>query len=202
MAPTAADVKGGMAPSSQTTSRRRMTEDEEIEIRMAFDAFAALAAPSTASSPDAGRGSRGVQVEGQGEEAALPYGELKAAMRALGFAVRKAEVLAILDQYAEVAGVGVGGARRGLSFAEFREVMAEKVLVERSAEDAHRRAFRLFDKSRSGAITVRDLRMVCRQIGVVLDDDELHDLIGEFDLDGDGAIDEREFLAIVAEVTG
>ena len=201
MAPTAADVKGGMAPSSQTTSRRRMTEDEEIEIRMAFDAFAALAAPSTASSPDAGRGSRGVLVEGQGEEAALPYGELKAAMRALGFAVRKAEVLAILDQYAEVAGVA-GASQRGLSFAEFREVLAEKVLVERSAEDAHRRAFRLFDKSRSGAITVRDLRMVCRQIGVVLDDDELHDLIGEFDLDGDGAIDEREFLAIVAEVTG
>ena len=199
MAPTAVAGKG-MAPSSPTTSRRRMTEDEEAEIRMAFDAFAALAAPSTASSPDAGRGSRGVQVEGQGEEAALPYGELKAAMRALGFAVRKAEVLAILDQYAEVA--GVGGARRGLSFAEFREVMAEKVLVERSAEDAHRRAFRLFDKSRSGAITVRDLRMVCRQIGVVLDDDELHDLIGEFDLDGDGAIDEREFLAIMAEVTG
>ena len=200
MAPTAADVKGGMVPSSPTTSRRRMTEDEEAEIRMAFDAFAALAAPSTASSPDAGRGSRGVLVEGQGEEAALPYGELKAAMRALGFAVRKAEVLAILDQYAEVA--GVGGARRGLSFAEFREVMAEKVLVERSAEDAHRRAFRLFDKSRSGAITVRDLRMVCRQIGVVLDDDELHDLIGEFDLDDDGAIDEREFLAIMAEFTG
>ena len=38
MAPTAVAGKG-MAPSSPTTSRRRMTEDEEAEIRMAFAAF-------------------------------------------------------------------------------------------------------------------------------------------------------------------
>lgn len=80
-----------------------------------------------------------------------------------------------------------------------------------------RRAFQLFDDDHTGKISLRNLRRVAKEIGDrSLEDDELcvleshakpnvannvhsQAMIDEFDLDGDGEINEQEFYAIMAD---
>ena len=58
----------------------------------------------------------------------------------------------------------------GLEFFEFREIAMDKVLARDPAAE-RRRAFDLFDKDGSGTISLRDLRLLARQIGEECDDD-------------------------------
>jgi len=58
------------------------------------------------------------------------------------------------------------------------------------------RAFDLFDKGKKGKIDFNDLKRVARELGEGLEEEELMAMIEEFDLDGDGAINREEFLAI------
>jgi hypothetical protein len=51
----------------------------------------------------------------------------------------------------------------------------------------------------SGVITVRNLRRIAKDLGEDVDDDELIAMIDEFDQNGDGVIDEKEFLAIMSK---
>jgi len=44
---------------------------------------------------------------------------------------------------------------------------------------------------------LRNLRRVARELGENLSDEELQAMIDEFDKDGDGAINESEFLGIM-----
>ena len=121
----------------------------------------------------------------------VKYRETKALMRALGFQVNKQEVRDLFRLYERDVET------EGLEFFEFREIMMDKVL-ERDPWEEHRKAFRLFDKDGSGKISLRDMRLLARQIGEKVTDETLLDMIDEFDLDGDGEIDMEEFLQIMA----
>lgn len=44
---------------------------------------------------------------------------------------------------------------------------------------------------------MKNLRRVAKELGEDVDDNELAAMIEEFDTNGDGVIDEREFLAIM-----
>lgn len=121
----------------------------------------------------------------------VKYRETKALMRALGFQVNKQEVRDLFRLYERDVET------EGLEFFEFREIMMDKVL-ERDPWEEHRKVFRLFDKDGSGKISLRDMRLLARQIGEKVTDETLLDMIDEFDLDGDGEIDMEEFLQIMA----
>ena len=121
----------------------------------------------------------------------IRYRELKALMRALGFPAKKAEVKGLFRLYKR------DEEEDGLEFFEFREILMDKML-ERDPAEEYKKAFSLFDKDKSGKISLRDLRLLARQIGEKIDDDVLLDMIDEFDLDGDGEIDEKEFLQIMS----
>lgn len=110
-------------------------------------------------------------------------------MRALGFDVKKVDVLKIMKDYdRESTGK--------ITFDDFNEVMTDWML-DRDPQEEVFKAFRLFDDDDSGKISLRNLRRVARELGENMTDEELRAMIDEFDKDGDGEINEEEFLAIM-----
>ncbi|NXC87340.1 CETN3 protein, partial [Cercotrichas coryphoeus] len=102
----------------------------------------------------------------------------KVAMRALGFDVKKADVLKILKDYdRESTGK--------ITFEDFNEVVTDWIL-DRDPQEEILKAFKLFDDDDSGKISLRNLRRVARELGENMSDEELRAMIEEFDKDGDG----------------
>ncbi|CCD27302.1 uncharacterized protein NDAI_0K01110 [Naumovozyma dairenensis CBS 421] len=121
----------------------------------------------------------------------LDYHELKVAMRALGFDLPKARILEIIDEY-DVDG------RRLIKYEDFYRVVGEMIL-KRDPLDEIKRAFKLFDDDGTGKITLKNLRRVAKELGENLSEVEMSAMIEEFDLDGDGEINEQEFIAMCTD---
>merc|ERR1719313_3039723 len=145
--------------------RPELSEEQKQEIKEAFDLF---------------------DHEKTGQ---VDYHELKIAMRALGFDVKKQEVLKLMRPYdREETGI--------VGWEGFQEILAEKYLA-RDPEEEILRGFSLFDEDNSGKIGLRNLRRVARELGEKLSDDELQAMIDEFDTDQDGMISKEEFVSIM-----
>lgn len=158
-------LKGFDKSKGATKRRRELTEEQRQEIKEAFELF------------------------DTDKDNAIDYHELKVAMRALGFDVKKADVLKILRDYdRESTGK--------IQFDDFREVTTDWIL-DRDPQEEIFKAFRLFDDDQTGKISVRNLRRVARELGENMTDEELRSMIDEFDKDGDGEINDSEFLAIM-----
>lgn len=71
--------------------------------------------------------------------------------------------------------------------------------MKRDPLDEIKRAFQLFDDDHTGKISIKNLRRVAKELGETLTDEELRAMIEEFDLDGDGEINENEFIAICTD---
>ena len=72
----------------------------------------------------------------------------------------------------------------------------EKILERDPAEELSR-AFQLFDDDNTGRITLKNLKKVAREIDEDIDEEELADMIHEFDRDGDGEINQEEFYELM-----
>ena len=59
------------------------------------------------------------------------------------------------------------------------------------------KAFRLFIDDGEEKIQLRHLTRVARELGENMSQDELQEMIDEADRDGDGAINEEEFIRIM-----
>ncbi|KAL0247947.1 hypothetical protein GEMRC1_003186 [Eukaryota sp. GEM-RC1] len=138
-----------ITPKIRTRRPRRVeiTEEQKNEIREAFDLF---------------------DTEKKGS---IGYHELKVAMRALGFDVKKPEVLQIIEEY-DRDGSGT------IHFQDFLEVMSRKI-SERDPEEEIEKAFKLFDDDGTGVITLRNLRRVAKELGENLSEEELQSMIDE-----------------------
>nr|WAW84821.1 centrin 3 [Halisarca dujardinii] len=123
------------------------------------------------------------------KDGAIDYHELKVAMRALGFEVKKAEVLKVLREYDR------DGSGKMIK-ADFVALMTEWML-DRDPREEILKAFKLFDDDNTGKIGIRNLRRVARELGENMSEEELRAMIDEFDLDNDGEINQDEFLAIM-----
>ncbi|XP_036176881.1 centrin-1 [Myotis myotis] len=115
--------------------------------------------------------------------------ELKVAMRALGFEPKKEEMKKMVS---EVDKEGTGR----ISFNDFLAVMTQK-MAEKDTKEEILRAFRLFDDDETGKISFRNLKRVANELGENLNDEELQEMINEADRDGDGEVNEEEFLRIM-----
>ncbi|TFK70054.1 Ca2+-binding EF-hand protein [Pluteus cervinus] len=154
-------------PKRRPPTRREITEEQKQEIKEAFELFDA------------------------DKDGFIDYHELKVAMRALGFDLKKAEIMKLLREHDQN--------RPGLmEFEDFARILSEQILARDPTEEI-RRAFQLFDDDRTGKISLRNLRRVAKEIDDRLTDSELQAMIEEFDLDGDGEISEAEFFAIMTE---
>ena len=112
-------------------------------------------------------------------------------MSALGFAVKSEDIQKIMREYdRDDSG--------SIEFAEFKEIMREK-MSERDPEAELFKAFKIFDDDNSGQITMRNLRRIAKELGEDVDDEEIIAMIDEFDTNGNGVIDEKEFIAIMTK---
>ena len=85
-----------------------------------------------------------------------------------------------------------------IDFQEFLEMMTSK-MSEKDSREEILKAFRLFDDEEKGKISFRNLKRVAKELGENMTDEELMEMIEEADRDGDGEINEEEFLRIMKE---
>jgi Ca2+-binding EF-hand superfamily protein len=83
-----------------------------------------------------------------------------------------------------------------LNFDQFLVIITSK-MNEKDAHDEIQKAFRLFDSDETGKISFQNLKRVANELGETLSDEELREMIEEADLNGDGEVDEKEFLRIM-----
>ncbi|KAH0573187.1 Centrin [Spironucleus salmonicida] len=115
--------------------------------------------------------------------------ELKVAMRALGFEPKRDELKRMIS---EVDSSGNGT----LDLNDFFRIMTAK-MGERDSREEILKAFRLFDEDDTGKISFKNLKRVAKELGENLSDEEIQEMIDEADRDGDGEINEEEFLRIM-----
>ena len=119
--------------------------------------------------------------------------ELKAAMRALGFEIKNEELKKMVT---DVDNDGSGT----IEFNEFLGMMTAK-MGERDSREEILKAFRLFDDDETGKISFKNLKRVAKELGENMTDEELQEMIDEADRDGDGEVNEEEFLRIMKKTS-
>lgn len=126
-------------------------------------------------------------TEGKGN---IDVRELKAAFRALGFQVKKAEIRQMfIDMDKDLSSATI-------TFDEFVEMVTPRMLNRDSREEIMK-VFALFDDDNTGAISFKNLKRVATELGENLTDEELQEMIDEADRDGDGVINEEEFYRVM-----
>ncbi|KAB0794605.1 hypothetical protein PPYR_09952 [Photinus pyralis] len=89
-----------------------------------------------------------------------------------------------------------------LSFAEFL-IIIRKIIKDREEEKINKKelkdAFKCYDKDGNGHIRASDFREILRNLDGSQTEEELDDLIAEFDSDRSGTIDLEEFLNAMAK---
>ncbi|NXD61945.1 CETN2 protein, partial [Eolophus roseicapillus] len=115
--------------------------------------------------------------------------ELKVAMRALGCEPRKEEIKKMVS---DINKEGTGK----ISFRGFLRVITQK-MVEKDSKEEILKVFKLFDDDETGKISFKNLKSVAKELGENLTDEELQEMIDEADRDGDGQVNEQEFLNIM-----
>ncbi|XP_074649951.1 uncharacterized protein LOC141905096 [Tubulanus polymorphus] len=119
--------------------------------------------------------------------------ELKVAMRALGFEPKKEEIRKMIANIDK-------DATGSIDFTDFISMMTQK-MSEKDSKEEILKAFRLFDDDDTGKISFRNLKRVAKELGENLTDEELQEMIDEADRDGDGEINEQEFLRIMKKTS-
>jgi Ca2+-binding EF-hand superfamily protein len=100
--------------------------------------------------------------------------------------------------------VGVRGRGRGKPTrhgARVSHVSRWRVQSEKDSKEEILKAFRLFDDDETGKISFRNLKRVAKELGENMTDEELAEMIEEADRDGDGEINEEEFLRIMKKTS-
>lgn len=87
-----------------------------------------------------------------------------------------------------------------IDFNEFLQMMTAK-MSEKDSKEEILKAFKLFDDDNTGKISFKNLKRVAKELGENLTDEELQEMIDEADRDGDGEINEAEFLRIMKKTS-
>merc|ERR1711972_75061 len=119
----------------------------------------------------------------------IDYYELKVALKALGFDVKKDEILRLFRSY-DPQDTG------HISREDFIEISRDMILKRDPMEELEN-AFKLFDRDEQGGISVASLRRIARELDLAPSEDDLRAMIDEFDSDGDGMVSLDDFVQIM-----
>eukprot|EP00802_Teleaulax_amphioxeia_P011180 Tamp_11210.p2 GENE.Tamp_11210~~Tamp_11210.p2 ORF type:complete len:216 (-),score=49.12 Tamp_11210:71-718(-) len=159
-------VRGGKDGKRGRRDPQTGLSDEQMqEIREAFDLF---------------------DTDGSGF---VDVRELKIAMRALGFDVKKSEVREMVAEITKPDAESV-------DYDEFVQLMTVK-MASRDSKHEILKVFKLFDDDHTGKISFSNLKRVIHMVGERLTDDEIQEMIDEADRDGDGELGEEEFYRVM-----
>lgn len=111
----------------------------------------------------------------------------------MGFEPKKEEIKKMI---AEVDKESLGK----VSFDDFLNLMSIK-MAEKDSKEEIMKAFRLFDDDETGKISFKNLQRVAKELGENLTEEELQEMIDEADRDGDGEINQEEFLRIMKKTS-
>jgi centrin-1 len=120
---------------------------------------------------------------------ALDARELKAAIRAMGFDVKKDQVRKMMQDIGREP-------NQLISQPDFFEIMRDK-MHEKGSREEIMKIFQLFDEEHTGRITLRNLKRIALEIGDPATEEELREMIAEADRDGDGALNFDEFYRVM-----
>jgi len=79
------------------------------------------------------------------------------------------------------------------------KMMDDEGILSNDEVEEFREAFSMFDKNGDGTISSTELGTIMRSLGQNPTENELMDMINEVDIDGNGTIDFREFLNMMAK---
>ena len=96
----------------------------------------------------------------------------------------------LFDPVRVVAGDGT------IDFDEFLAMMTARKQGEDTREDLLK-VFKLFDDDKTGTVSFKNLKRVCQELGENMTDDELKEMMDWADKDGDGVLNEDEFINAV-----
>ncbi|KAH7424218.1 hypothetical protein KP509_12G095500 [Ceratopteris richardii] len=116
--------------------------------------------------------------------------ELGGVMRSIGLNPTGAELQDMINEV-DVDSSGT------VDFNEFLLLMSRK-MKETDSEEELQEAFKVFDRDHDGFISAAELRYVMTNLGEKLTGDEIHEMIREADLDGDGKVSFQEFVRMVS----
>mmetsp|Transcript_1111 Transcript_1111/g.2211 ORF Transcript_1111/g.2211 Transcript_1111/m.2211 type:complete len:198 (+) Transcript_1111:87-680(+) len=159
---------GLLSPQRKRKTKQVLDEEQLEELREAFNLF---------------------DTDGSGT---IDVRELKAAMRALGFTVKKQEIREMLED----AGHKLDETGGVVEYNEFCAMMTDK-MNSRDTREEILKVFALFDEENTGKITFRNLKRVAQELGEDLTDEELKEMIDEADRTGEGAINQDDFYRVM-----
>merc|ERR1719364_671496 len=119
--------------------------------------------------------------------------ELTIAMKALGCEPKPGEIEKMIGEVDDDGGGEIG-------FDEFLKMMTHKIL-NKDPKDDMLKAFRLFDDDNTGSVSFKNLKRVSRETNQTLTDDELQAMFDAADKDGDGVLNEEEFLRMMKKLS-
>ena len=117
--------------------------------------------------------------------------EFKAAMRALGFTVKKADVIRYFKEIPK-------DVSESLTFEEFLRIVAP-IMPKRDTKEEIFKIFKLFDEDNTGKISFKNLKKIAAEVGENLSDEEIKEMIAEADRSthAEGLIDFEDFYRVM-----
>merc|ERR1712124_196401 len=154
-------------PAASGKKKTELDETEKQEIKEAFDLF---------------------DVDGSGN---IDVKELTIAMKALGCEPKPGEIEKMI---ADVDDDGSGE----IGYPEFLQMMTHKIL-NKDPKDDMLKAFKLIEPEweTTGGITFKNLKRVAKETNQSLGEEELQEMFDDADKDGDGVVNEEEFLRVM-----
>merc|ERR1739848_250560 len=86
-----------------------------------------------------------------------------------------------------------------IGYPEFLTMMTHKIL-NKDPKDDLLKAFRLFDDDQTGTVSFKNIKRVAKETNQSLSDDELQQMLDDADKDGDGVLNEEEWLVLMKKL--